>query len=224
MIRQRAAVPPPGRRMLAPVTYYIPIAGTWGYDSASWAYDDESPWASMMRTAGFTPIRATDGRPFRWTTQLDGLKFWGKRYDWEAGADALAYFLEPVPYEHRNLIAHSHGGQVALFLAASKVPIRTLTTIGTPRRYDVPAESAKPFIRFWQHIYDQQRDWTAWWGQVGDKHWSNDRRFLIPGVVNHGLPDISHSKVLNDPTCFRFWWEDGWQDAIKTAGGVPDAA
>lgn len=195
---------------------YIPVGGTHSWNDGWWK-DDQDPFALMLAARGHYPVRHRDGRPFRWSGALDGLL--GQDRDWQAAADSLAYFLDRVPFADRNIIAHSHGGSVALICAASKVPIRTLTTIGTPHRLEVDAVLAKTYIAFWQHIYDVKRDLWQWLGQIGPNQLGAERRFLIAGVVNYGLEGISHSKVLTDPKMFPYWDDHGWLHNIETAGG-----
>lgn len=201
--------------LAARATRYIPIAGTGAY-ADPWYCDDRSPWARMMTGAGFAPVRAVDGRPFRWSTDIDGLKFWARHSQWEAGADALVYFCEYLPYEDRNVIAHSHGGQVALLAASSGFEFRTLTTVGTPVRNDVPAALAAGHIGFWQHIYDKDFDKTGWMGGWFDGRWSSDRTFKdIEAVHRLPLGGISHSKVLREERHVEKWLTEGWAENIR---------
>ncbi len=183
---------------------YVPIAGTFAWGDG-WVIDDNDPFTVFMNERGFRPIRAQDGRPFRWSTNLAGLLPWRGLRDWEAGGDALAYFLEPVPYADRNLIAHSHGGQPPAFAAASGVKIRSLTTVGTPVRTDVPWDAAEPNIGRHVHVYDETWDWMGWLGAIGDSHISGIRYFANCGVYNVGLKQIDHSKILRDRMYFHFW-------------------
>jgi hypothetical protein len=196
---------------------YLPIGGTHSWNDGWWK-DNEHPFAKMMAVRGHYPIRFRDGRPFRWSGALDGLL--GSDLDWQAAADALAYFLDSVPFEDRNVIAHSHGGNCALICAASHVSLRTLTTVGTPHRVEVDALLAKKYIGYWQHIYDVKRDLWQWLGQIGPHQLQAERRFLIPGVQNYGLEGISHSKVLRDPAYFHHWDEQGWLTNMQTAAGA----
>jgi pimeloyl-ACP methyl ester carboxylesterase len=196
-------------------TRYIPIAGTGAY-SDPWYCDDNSMFARMMRGAGFAVVRAVDGRPFRWSTDIDGLKFWARRSQWEAGADALVYFMEYLPVDDRNVIAHSHGGQLALLAAASGLQLRTLTTIGTPVRNDVPSREAAKNIGFWQHIYDKEFDRVGWMGAWFDGRWSADRTFKdVEGVHRLPLSGIDHSKVLHEDEHISKWLTEGWAENIR---------
>jgi hypothetical protein len=194
---------------------YLPIAGTNGWRDA-WTRED-SDFGRLMRAEGFELLRAGE-RPFRWSTALDGLL--GEDRQWEAGADALYYFLRTVPLADRNLIAHSHGGQLPIILAAAGFLIRSLTTVGTPCRDDVPVAAAEHFIQFHQHIYDLRRDLWGWLGQVGDHELRHARTFPDPRVKNIGVADISHAKVLRDPTYIALWKTQGWLENVRRVPAV----
>lgn len=198
-----------------PMTRYVPIAGTHAWRDG-WCVDDTHPFTRMMQAHNFSPVRARDGRPFRWSTAVDGL--FGDDREWQAGAEALYYFLDPIPYADRNLIAHSHGGQVAILCAAGGCPIRTLTTVGTPPRSDMPIAAALARIAFWQHVYDRHCDWWGWLGQLGEGTGDLGRRFPYSRVVNYGLPDVAHSKILRDEKSFHFWADLGLLANIESAG------
>ena len=183
---------------------------------------DSSAFALMMAQEGFLKI-TMGGRPFRWSTLLDGLV--GENLTWEAGADALCYFLDRVPIYDRNLIAHSHGGNVALMALASGLQVNTLTTVGTPRRHDVDYLTASRRVSFWQHIYDRKIDWIAWLGMWGDRSVDLDRGFHdVPGCLNLPIDGISHSKVLRDASSLHYWHDNGWLSNIRAAGAPLGAA
>jgi pimeloyl-ACP methyl ester carboxylesterase len=168
----------------------------------------------MMQREGFE-LLTVDGRPFRWSTALDGL--FGEDRDWEASADALGWFLRGVPYADRNLIGHSHGGTVALLLAGSGFPLRSLTTVGTPPRDDVPLAAAEHWITFHQHLYDLRRDLWGWLGQVGDHELRTERALPDPHVTNIAVLDIRHSRALRDPKYIALWGTEGWLENIRRA-------
>lgn len=198
---------------------YIPIAGTDAWRDG-WVVDNDHPFPQFMKTQGFTPIRADDGRPFRWSTRLTGLKLWNEERDWIAGADALYYFIKGIPFFDRIVFAHSHGGQVAAICAASRVPIRCLVTIGTPVRTDIPWSQAEQYIGTHIHVYDDRWDWMGWLGSIGDGHISDRRDFPHPDVRNVALKGISHSKIVRDSNAFH-WWVDG--NILELVRESPDA-
>jgi hypothetical protein len=201
---------------------YLPLAGTHGWRDG-WCTRDDHPFSLMMACQGFYVVRRPNGDRWRWSTVLDGL--FGDDETWIAAGENLADFLAAyVPFEHRNVIAHSHGGNVAA-IAAQSVPLRTLTTIGTPRREELDYQKTCDNVGYWQHIYDRQWDFWGWAGSLGGGRLhdpAEDRAFaVVPrrginrGMVNHGLIGISHSKVLRDEQFLHYWTANGWLEAIK---------
>lgn len=192
---------------------YAALAGTNGWRDA-WTQPD-SDFGRMMTGQGFS-VLTKRGRMYRWSTLLEGL--FGDNRVWDSATDALEFFLDDVPYADRNLIGHSHGGQPCIKLAARGFPIRSLTTVGTPVRDDIPAAQAAEYIGYWQHIYDDCFDAWGWFGQFGDGHVIHGtRRFDVSGVVNRPVRGISHSLVLRDKGHLYHWTDDGWLDAIRFA-------
>lgn len=185
---------------------YVPVAGThdWAPGTAAtrW-WQAASPFTQMMRRLGLD--RAGQEWPF-WSTALAGTVFAGRtRRVWWHGAYVLATFLKTLPLEDRNLIALSHGGQVAAIAASRLVPVRTLVTVCTPVRRDLDDVYRVVQAR-WLHLYC-----------VG---WSNRLQFLGQRVrlrwqmpapaVNKRLKQIGHSDLLRDPDEF----EDVYREVI----------
>lgn len=195
---------------------YVPIAGTGGF-RAAWVRETD-PFGVMMAGQGFESARVND-RGYRWSGALDGVD--GDNNEWEAFADALGIFLDRIDYEDRNLICHSHAGNIAIILAGRGYPIRTLTTVGTPiREGDLPCATAEKFIRFHQHIYSTKLDIWGWLGRaIGDHSLIANRAYSSNRVKNIPVHHIGHSKVLTDPTYIRLWIEEGWLDNIRAGGG-----
>lgn len=198
------------------MTRYIPVTGTGA--EHEW-HKPQSLLALYLLRQDMVPLTQPDGSPlFTWAGSLYGL-WWQGAQGWRREAERLALALVAVPYEDRNVIGHSHGGNLVLFAAAHGIKIRTLTTIGTPRRNDVPSRAASQHIEHWQHVHDQDRDWIATMrrqlGQLGDWTVRTERRFLIPGVVNIGLKGIGHSALLSEPAQFHRWKDDGLLDGIR---------
>lgn len=208
-------------------TYYLPIGGT-GHSSEGWVVNNDDLFTLFMRARNFEPVRPK-GQPWMWSGKL---AVWNDR-EWRLWANALQGVLSGIPFEQRNIFAHSHGGTIAIMAAANGAEIRTLTTFGTPNRRDIQAPQAVTHIRYWQHIYDKDRDWMAslrrttrrTLGQLGDWSWSQDRSFAeVAGLRRVPLEDISHSKLLRDPTCFH-WLDDlHVLDYVKAADGPRDPA
>ena len=207
------------------IVHYVPIAGTWAFRDG-WCTDALSPFQRFLSARGFEAIRHLDGRPFRWSTDLDGVRVWARHSQWEAGADALYYASESLPYEDRNYLAHSHGGQLVALLAAQGFRIRSLTTIGTPYRDDIPWAEAERHIAFHQHIYDDSFDLMGWLGGWfdGGRPSLSDRSFqAVPAVMKRPTTDIDHSRVLREENYIPMWESRAWLQAIRCAG-VKEAA
>ncbi len=177
-----------------------------GHDSAWWAY---------MRSLNFRPYRTDKG--FSWTGELDGLFTatwwpwnWGRKThplkQWEAGGDALIYYATPI-YEPFVVVAHSHGGAVALMAAANGLEIDVLITLGTPYRSDMRKviDRALPNIRRWVHICDRNFDFIGQAGEFGDGVISISR--TQPDALNLTLDGIDHSHLLQRPEAFHYWTE-----------------
>lgn len=215
---------------MMPVTHFLPIAGTWSFDDA---WYQAGPFIDFMAQHNLLPVLDEDGAPFRWTTNLNGLGAMLRHvpllnrlpfvrhdeWDWKAGGDALAYFMDAdVELEDRNLIAHSHGGPVVAY-ACQRRRIRTLITIGTPARGDLHDlwVKARPNIGYWLHVMDAKTDKVGWLGGIGDGRVSTDR--LQPlADRNLLLRDISHSNLLRNPAYFHLWESEGLLDVLR--GGV----
>lgn len=200
------------------------VAGTFA-GNAAWCEDPSHPFQRALTAAGLVNFRhPSNNLPFRWSTRLAGLPFMSKR-EWYQAADELIEFIEPLLDYDLNFIGHSHGGQPVIIAAdklRGKRKFRTFTSVATPRRHDLPAESAATNITYWQHLLDQTRDLTATlrthlpraMGGVGDGEIDLERRFLIPGVINIGIPEVGHSALMNAEGVH--WWKDaGFFDPIN---------
>lgn len=188
---------------------YLCIAGTFGRIH-DWAHNLNSPFQTALRELGGEPIRQRDGELYTWSGALNGL-FWTGQRDWEREADVICELLATVPYEDRIIFAHSHGGQIPIIASSRNgFRFRTLTTIATPYRPNLHPDVAAMRIGFWQHVYDPQKDTTATvprrptlrerlgLGGLGGGG-KLERRFMIPGIINVGIPGARHSGVFQPP-------------------------
>lgn len=209
---------------------YLPLAGTNGWRDG-WCTRDDHPFALMMASEGFRAVRRKNGTPWRWSTLLDGV-FGDDQVHIDA-SEHLADFLDAyVPYEDRNLIAHSHGGNVAIRTALD-LPIRSLTTVGTPVRPDLDYQAACNNIGFWQHLYDRRWDLMGWLGKIkifdGQLQLVDAQRsFHVKprepgsrnrGMINVGLDGVSHSNLLRDDRFHHYWKVNGWLTNIRLVPG-----
>ena len=186
---------------------YMCIAGTGGR-LHDWAHNPQSLFQTAVRKLGGEPI-LFDGSLYTWSGKLNGF-LWTGENEWRREADRLAELLCSVSYEDRIIFTHSHGGQIAIILASHGFRIRTLTNIATPFRPNLDPMTASKYVGFWQHIYDPEKDVTATvprpptllerLGLGGLRGGGKfERRFLIPGVLNVGIPGARHSGVFGPP-------------------------
>lgn len=219
--------------------FYIPIAGTraWndrGQPKNRW-WQSEGPFTQFMATLNC--MMKDPDQPFVWSTDLNGIEFWrrwpiwfGKisrtrdHRDWVAAAENLIRYIEPMGCEmrmdDRNLIAHSHGGQVVFYACAMGMKVRRLITVATPERQDMLEVilKARANIEKWHHIYDSNKDSIATWGEFGDGSFSTDRSFKIPKATPDtqiSVPGISHSKILYEPAFIKYWQTQGYADLLR---------
>lgn len=215
--------------MIPLVAVYGTFGGDWGEstdpcvdESHWWHYAEadgrDSAWWQYMRTLGFAPLRADTG--FAWSGDLNGLEaldvlnpltwFRPRRRltDWQAGGRALVYYVAPQVETTPTwvAVAHSHGGQVALYAAAMGLRIPLLVTIATPHRADLKkvTERALKNIGYWIHVCDNETDHTGLAGQFGDGAVATDRRQPLANV-NVQLRAIDHSRLLRDAGEFHLW-------------------
>jgi pimeloyl-ACP methyl ester carboxylesterase len=191
---------------------YITVPGTWGYDG-----DDNKEWwypgslfSQYLGKLGFDQ-RLVCEEPYVWSSNVDGadwMRYFGKRpshRDWTSAAKAFKYYIHDIPYEDRNIIAHSHGGQVVAY-AALDTPIRNLITVGTPVRSDMENvyKAARPSIGYWAHVYSAKSDFYQVFGELFDGRLGIFRK-MPQADVNINIPSVGHSKILKDPTQFNHW-------------------
>lgn len=214
----------------------IPVPGTHGDDgclTGLW-WQSGSPLMRVLTHAGLYHLN--EHRPFTWSCDLNGHRFWrhwlgmnDPHRDWIAGGYALSYYLWPVHQEadeyvavrERNILAHSHGGQVVFYAAAyGGLRINRLLTVGTPIRRDMQAviEKARPNIRQWLHVRGDD-DAVALFGGIGDGRASFSRDFEQDPSRGPDwtdiVPGVGHSGVLHDPTMFYRWHHCAWIEFLK---------
>jgi pimeloyl-ACP methyl ester carboxylesterase len=197
-------------------TRLILVPGTWHGD---WV-EKESPFRQYLEAHDFRCL------PFRgWSGDVDGIPAGlnlaesKKHSDWIAGGWSLMYLLRNLPYEKRNVIAHSHGGQVAIYAAAlARLQIHRLVTVCTPVRKDMAEmyAKAKPLIGRWRHVSADGWDFMQRAGELfdGNLNWTQARK-MPEAHENVLIKGIGHSKLLYAPECFPLWEQDGMLDFLR---------
>jgi hypothetical protein len=212
------------------VTKLIIAAGTWDGWDPPWIMDPQSPFRQIMRAEGFElALSPRTGMPFRWDSKLGGVPFLNRRL-WTFWGHMLMEFADDFVYDDLNFLGLSHGGNIVIEAVAHLAPwrgVRTITTVGTPRRTDVPIDEAARNTAYWQHIISKEIDWTATLrrqlpyslGGLGDGDPSLERRILHPNVENKLTPHIGHSAVVKKGEYVHHWRDELWFEAIRTCGG-----
>jgi len=140
--------------------------------------------------------------------------------DWRAGGASLyAYIVPPLCPEQRippgdtHVIAHSHGGSVALYAAAAGLKIQTLLTVATPVRRDLRSviDAARPNIAYWAHVHSDCSDWWQVLGEAFDGR-LGIYRAMAQADLNIKIPQAGHSALLHDPR-YRDEWTR-WRDLL----------
>ena len=182
------------------MTSILLVQGTWG---GTWAREG-TPFRQMLAAQHVTTLE-----PFEWSYDLSGVLTWmGRTHsDWIAGGAALTYYLRGLPYEQRNVIAHSHGGQVAAYAAAhSDCWIRRLITVSTPVRKDMQDTwaQARPNIGAWTHVAAKRGDWMIRLGELFDGAFGWTRQ-MPSADRNLIFPNIGHTGLFTDQQYFHHW-------------------
>ena len=214
------------------------VGGTWSYGRHSpierrWWWPG-SPWLTFM--ANHNVLSIGPDRPYSWSTGIGGmcsLRRGGAHADWQASGESLYAYLVPVVNGHTHpnppypyaMVAHSHGGEVALYAAAAGLKIPCLVTVGTPVRADMEPviNAAKPNIGYWMHVYSIARwpwqrgfDWMQRAGELLDGHVGWQQK-IKQANLNVGLKGVGHSGLLYKPVEFQRWVHDGLLDTMYVA-------
>jgi hypothetical protein len=205
-----------------PVTYF-PIGGTDSWD------EDENNFQWWERGSEFNRHMATQGlvlharTPFEWSTCLDGIPTRKNHVIWKGAAKHLICFLERVPLQERNIIAHSHAGNVVFYAMSYGLKINNLVTVGTPVRSDMEAVILRGIgnCDYWHHIYDSSTDLTSVLGALFDGKLRVRHHFDLADSQDN-VKGIGHSRILNDYKAIRLWnaEERGWASILAMGRGA----
>lgn len=204
-------------------THYFTIAGTDCWD------EDENNYQWWERGSALTNhLQSSDlflhpRSPFEWSTALDGVPTRRNHRIWKGAAKHLVCHLEPVPLHERNIIAHSHGGQVVFYAASFGIKINNLITVGTPVRSDMESVVLHGLgnIGYWHHIYDSTTDFTSILGALFDRKLRIRHHFDLADSQND-VKGIGHSRILNDADYLHLWDKDayGWASILGLGRGA----
>lgn len=198
---------------------WIPVPGTWAWDENPNKLEWYEVGSNIDRKLSSLNLKMHAVGALMWPTNLDGTPMERNHTIWKGAGKHLVCHCQRVPLEQRNIIAHSHGGNVVFYGCSYGLKINNLITVGTPVRRDMEKVvlAARPNIGFWLHISDASFDLMAYLGTMFD------RRFRIKQLHNFDLADknddvsdIGHSKVLND--ALGGWDERGWASMLAYGG------
>lgn len=180
----------------------VTIQGTHGLEDAWWK--PGSDWGKLAEKHHVHFLSHDD--PFKWSTALEGIV--GKNRAWESGGDHLKRYLEFKGYNQPvNIVAHSHGGNVAAYALAEGLKCSTLITVATPVRRDMRDvwKRARRNIYLWVHVHAECLDYMQLLGSLFDGTFGFYRKMKLADM-NLREPTRNHSNLL-DAT---FWEERGW--------------
>ena len=183
------------------MTPVLLLHGTWGRADNGWWRPGSEFWRAA-ESCGVTFADPDD--PFEWSGRLDGVV--GQHSEWWLWGKALR--REGKRWPALTVIAHSHGGQVAIYAASFGLPIETLVTAGTPVRQDMLPimHAARPQIKRWVHLF-AEHDPVQLAGEVGDGAFAPKREMDLADFNFH-IPGSDHD-ALHDPTVWtdNYWWQ-----------------
>lgn len=207
------------------MTRVVGVEGTCGW-RAGWIKPDSSLWVYLAQFC-ISPA-LVGGQHFRWNSGLGRslnpfLPASSRTAQWSYGGTALGGWMDGLLDKgERVVIAHSHGGQVALHAAAQGFWIDRLLTVATPaEREDMKdvIAAALQHIGQWLHVYPLEHDGIAWLGGtiLGDGKLGAQRVFdLSPEKGrNIGIAGIGHSGLLEDIALRPLWKSEGLVEFLK---------
>ncbi len=179
----------------------ILIGGTHANDSDPW-FQPTSSFAEAARKGGVNISEGRDGEGFIWSTALEIWRFKKNMGTdaWQAAAHSLNSYIDAYCDGKANVIAHSHGGNVAAIAASNHwgERINHLITVGTPVRKSMNYyyRGAALGVKFWTHIYSNS-DWWQMFGTFGTFNpWKT--RIMEHAHTNRLIAGKGHTE-LHDP-------------------------
>ena len=191
----------------------ILVGGTHANDSDPWFLPD-SRFATAAKHNRID-ISCGRGEGFIWSSQLE---VWRFKKDmgtdaWVAAAHSLLSYIDAYCEGQANIIAHSHGGNVACIAAKwdNSCRINKLVTLGTPVRKTMSSTYSSAVVNTaaWRHIYSTS-DWWQMFGTFGTFNpWKT--RIMASADENILAKGKGHTD-LHDP---RLWSDKEWWNLVK---------
>ena len=188
----------------------ILVQGTW---RGAWA-EPKSPLRLYLASLGFRCVLFPG-----WSGDADGIPSLTDapgNADWMAGGYALRFFISALrlPFEDLNFLVHSHGIAPVIYQAVlpetdgglGPIPIRSLISVSSPPRDDLQKLSKQAIdtgmIGYHHHVHAIGWDFWARAGQLFDGKRFGWHLDWETAHSNAGIPDVGHSKLLNEAQYF----------------------
>jgi hypothetical protein len=204
----------------------VKVAGTHDWNPTELSHDrwwqSDSRFTEKLAKCGFDHVGwDVSGQEIpQWSCALSGTFFAGRDLrTWWRGGFSLAAQLLKLPTDERNVIAHSHGGNVAvlalMILASHNEQVSCLITVCAPVRRDMTVHY-KAVTCPWRHIYSKQ----VWGNRM---QWMGSRvrmAWKMPGDVvdNYEADGICHSDLVRDPDRCEHVFDDGIVSFLEQQG------
>jgi hypothetical protein len=171
--------------------------------------NEQEPFRWAGRLGGFDDIAPPDA--------MDAYADSSAMVQWSMAGWALKWYISamlpaPISQPEVDVVAHSHGGQVAAFAAIYGARFRRLVTVSTPVRRDMLRQRRvlREYTQRWLHFYCNT-DQTQAEGVIGDGELHglpsgdmlNLHRTMPEADQNVEVPTNDHSRMLyTDPDLF----------------------
>jgi alpha-beta hydrolase superfamily lysophospholipase len=170
------------------------IGGTWSGHLEKGEVQWWEYWKKHTFAHTFLKNAHARGYSFQWSGELKASRWrWNK--PWKDAADRLREHLDLAMIEKPIIVAHSHGGNVALNAIHDGLEVDHLITLATPPRAGVPSPilPSGP-IKRWTNIVGT-RDWVVRAGMLMDGRVSTATTHKAAN--NIVLPGETHGSVYS---------------------------
>jgi hypothetical protein len=149
------APPPPPP---TPLRTTVLVNGSKNPDLPEWMKEGSAEFSAIAATYGAPP------KPFFWEPNDVLAVTFPLYHGIHSGGFDLARLVNTLPPGEVNVIAHSHGGNVAIWATHSmKRPVRHLINLGTPVNYDL-SRGLGAHGAYSRCQISSSSDWTQFWG------------------------------------------------------------
>lgn len=176
--------------------------------TADW-WHPGSAFVAALQAAGHQLASPDD--LFSWTQDADGIV--GDDREWREAGKALRWYLQSYPVD--TILAHSHGGNVAVLALAGGAMVDHQITVATPVRPELADAYHQASLRVgrWTHLRSDSSDFFQRWGSrtwrdwLRPWRWGRFERDMASADCNVFAPGVTHGALL-EPALWtrRGWW------------------